>query len=143
MGFIEKATDGEFALTMDRIRQRLDYGVENQRPELDLKQQKEFLDGLGQGATDEAFRQSLLYHGFHWYPLEQIIASGLPGTAHKTEGEWRSGKLKLAFTPRDLATGFPRGPEQLDKFLREHKLAMKVTAGRVPKEVLRKARKRK
>lgn len=145
MGFIESAAEAQFRLTQDRIERRLDYGMENQRPELDVKQQKEFLDALGQGKTDEPYRQCLQYHGFNWYPLEQIIASDLPVavTAGKTEGEWRNGKLKLAFTPRDLATGFPMGPESLDRFLRERKVELQVAARKVPKSALRDMRKRK
>lgn len=143
MGFIESAAEASFQLTQQRIEKRLDYGMTNQRPELDVKQQKEFLDALGQGKTDEPYRQCLRYHGFNWYSLEQIIASGLPGSAGKTEGEWRNGKLKLAFTPRDLATGFPTGPEALDRYLRDRKIEAQVAARKVPKSALRELRKRK
>jgi len=143
MGFIESAAEGAFQLTKDRIERKLDYGYENQRPDFDPKQAKEFLDALGQGKDDEAYRQCLEYHGFRWYPLEQIIASDLPGAAGKKEGEWRNGRLKLAFTPRDLATGFPMGPESLDRYLRERKAEAKVAAGAMPKQALREMRKRK
>ncbi len=144
MGFIETAAEGAFQMTKDRIERKLDYGYENQRPDLDPKQQKEFLDALGEGKTDEPYRQCLQYHGFNWYPLEQIIAKNLGGdNAGKKEGEWRNGRLGLAFTPRDLTTGFPTGPEALDRYIKERKLEAKIAAGKMPKAALREMRKRK
>lgn len=136
MPFIEEAAVGAFQATMERIESKLDYGYENPRPELDVKQQREFLEEQSQGKGDEPYRQALEYHGFKWYPLEKLAL--MPGTTLKTEGEWRSDRLKLAFTPRDLTTGFPQGPEQFDRHIREEIMRRQVAKGRVSKGDFRK-----
>lgn len=141
MGFIENAADASLGLTLDRVRQGLDAGEFDQRPELDKAQQREFLEDQAGGRTDELYRQCLLYHGFEWYDMLKLRQ--LPGGHLKTEGEWRNAKLGLAFGPQNLTSGFPMGPESLDKYLRDFKLAEAVSKGKVPKEVLRAARLRR
>ena len=140
MGFVEQAARGAYEATMDRVVQKLDYGYENQRPAIDEKQRQEFLAEHGDGKSDEAFRQALSYHGFVWWPVERLAL--LPGPL-KTEGEWRNDKLKLAYTPNDLTTGWPGGPEDFDRFLREEKLKRQATKGKVAKQDLKRARQRR
>ncbi len=150
MGFLERAAvdasaaDGTLAQTLDRIRAGTDFSA-NPTPAFDPKQAKDWQDANAQGRTDEPYRQALLYHGFVWWPLAKLQAQGLPGGHLLTEGQWRNLKLDppMGFTPRDLALGFPEGPESFDKFIREHKLAMAVKRGRVPKEALVRARRRR
>lgn len=136
MGFIDEAADKAYRATMDRVASKLDYGYEDPRPALDTKQQREFLEEASQGKNDEPYRQALEHHGFKWYPLEKLAL--MPGTTLKTEGEWRNDRLKLAYTPRDLTTGFPQGPEQFDRYLREEKMRLQVSKGRVSKADFRK-----
>lgn len=140
MGFIETAARGSFEATMDRVTQKLDYGVTNPRPDIDEKQRQEFLAEHGDGKTDEAFHQALKYHGFVWWTLERLAL--LPGPL-KTEGEWRNDKLKLAYTPSDLTTGWPGGPEAFDRFVREEKLKRATTKGKASKQDLQRARQRR
>lgn len=145
-GFVEDAVEGALGLSLDRIRRGVDYGYENQRPELDEKQQAEFIGEQAQGRTDEAYRQSLEFHDFTWWPLQKIHS--LPGTRLMTEGEWRNDKLQLAFTPNDLAMGFPGTPsmtaaEQFDRHIRDVKMVNAEKRGKITKAILRAARRRK
>jgi hypothetical protein len=140
MGFVQTAAEGAFGITLDRLRRGVDLGQGDPRPELDLAQQRDFLAEQAGGRTDEPYRQCLLYHGFRWYPLPELRK--LPGAYGKLEGEWRSTKLRLAFTVQDLTGGFPTGPAKLDEYLRDHRLVVAVSRGRVPKEALTRARRR-
>jgi hypothetical protein len=108
---------------------------------VDLVQQREFLEEQAGGRTDEPYRRALIHHGFRWWSVEQLRK--LPGAIGKLEGEWRSEKLKLAFTAQDLASSFPTGPESLDRYLRDQKMVRAVTAGRISKQDLRRARSRR
>lgn len=145
-GFIETAVKEATAVqalheTVDRVRRDADYGIQNQRPDLDEKQQKEFRAEQGDGKTSEAFEQALRYHGFDWWPLERLAT--LPTTAVKTEGEWRNEKLQLAYTPHDLTMSFRGGPQDFDRFIREERLRRRVSSGKVDKKELIKVRRRK
>jgi len=140
VGFIEKAATGAYEATMDRVVTKLDYGVQDQRPGIDEQQRREFLAEHSDGKTDESFRQALSYHGFVWWPVERLAL--LPGPL-KTEGEWRNDKLKLAYTPSDLTTGWPGGPEAFDRYIREEKLKRQATKGKVTKQDLVRARQRR
>lgn len=138
MGFIQNAVDGAVALSLDRVRRGEDHGQFNPRPVVDLQQQAEFVEQQRGGRTDEPYRQCLTYYGFVWRDIPQLPM--LEGGVARTEGEWRNRKMKLSFTPTDLAAGFPSGPEGLDRYLREEILTRKVKAGKVAKADLRKAR---
>lgn len=141
MGFIQYAADGAADIAVQRVRDNKDHGSFNPRPEIDRQQQAELQEAQRGGRTDEIYRQCLTYHGFRWFTVEQLPM--LEGGVYRAEGEWRHAKLKLAFTPRDLASGYPLGPESLDTFLRDQKMALAVSKGRVPKQLLRKAREKK
>lgn len=147
MGFIDEAARSTaFAETIERVGKKLEYGgYEDQRRAFDPKQAKEWREAQSNGRTSDAFRQCLEYHRFAWWPLERLQALALPGVALLTEGQWKSTRLKpaLAFTPADLTTSFPSGPESLDRYLREYELAMQVRLGKVDKKDLAKARRRK
>ncbi len=152
MGFLEQAAvdaarsgDKEFAETLDRIRRGEDATNTVTKPIFDPKQAREWQDDNAQGRTDEPYRQCLEYHGFQWWPLARLQALQLPGVELKTEGEWRwpNPTPLLAFTPRDLATGFPEGPESLDRYLRDYKLQAKLRAGKISKQDLIRSRERK
>jgi hypothetical protein len=149
MGFIERAAletnaGAELEKTLDRIKQGTDYGTDAVRP-FDPKQAKEWQEELAEGKSAEIYRQCLESHGFVWWPLSRLQAQALPGVMLLTEGQWRNLRLKpaLAFTPKDLTSGFPTGPESLDRFIREHKLAAQIKKGRAPKEALTRARQRR
>ena len=141
MSFVVDAAQGALDLSLDRIRRGADHGEFNPRPEIDPKQQAEFLDEQRGGRTDEAYQQCLRYHGFKWFDVQQLPM--LEGGVNRREGEWRHRKLTLAFTPTDLASGFPAGPESLDKYIRDEILKAKVAAGRAEKRDLKKFRDRK
>ena len=141
MGFIQYAADAAADLAVQRVRDNKDHGLFNPRPEVDRKQQAELLEAQRGGRTDEIYRQCLEYHGFVWLTVEQLPM--LEGGVYREEGEWRHAKLKLAFTPGDLAAHFPAGPESLDRFIRDQKLAARVTKGKVEKRALRETRNRK
>jgi hypothetical protein len=147
MGFIEhavqEATAAERALeeTLRKIARGTDFGAENQQPEIDPKQQAEFFGVQQQGRTGEIYRQCLEYHGFVWVPVEKLRM--LPGLVTVLEGQWRWPRVNralLAFTPTDLTTGFPgmagtSPAEQLDKYLRDYKLQLRLRRERqAPKE---------
>lgn len=142
MSFIVNAAAGAYALTRERIRQGKEFGgYEDVRPDVDPRDQEEFLAQQRDGRTDEAYKKCLEAHGFVWLTIPQLPM--LEGGVARREGEWRHAKLRLAFTPTDLAAGFPGGPEALDRHLKEEILARKVARGKVPKQVLRDARARK
>jgi hypothetical protein len=141
VSFIVDAATGAFEQTVDRIRRNEDHGGFNPRPKLDEKQLAEFQAEQRQGRTDEPYRQCLTYHGFVWREVEQLPM--LEGGVYRREGEWRSAKLRLAFTPTDLASSFPTGPESLDRYIRDELLKRQVTAGRVAKKDLRRSRDRR
>lgn len=149
MGFIERAAidtnaGAKLEETLDRIRKGTDFGTDAVRP-FDPKQAKEWQEELADGKTSALFRQTLEFHGFAWWPLSRLQAQALPGVMLLTEGQWRNLRLKppLAFTPKDLTTGFPTGPEALDRFIREHKLTAQIKKGRAPKEALTRFRQRR
>lgn len=147
MGFIEhavqEATAADRALeeTLRKISRDTDFGAVNQQPEIDRKQQAEFMGVQQQGRTSEIYRQALEYHGFVWVPVEKLRM--LPGLVTTLEGQWRWPNMKqarLAFTPTDLTTGFPgmagtSPAEQLDKYLRDYKMQLQLRRERqTPKE---------
>lgn len=138
MSFIVDAATGAYQETVDRIRRDEDHGGGsfNPRPEHDEKQLAEFREEQTQGKTDEAYRQALTYHGFKWYNVDQLPM--LEGGVYRREGEWRHRKLKLAFTPTDLASSFPMGPESLDRYIVDEKTKLKAAAAQVPKSEVRK-----
>jgi hypothetical protein len=140
VSFIVDAATGAFDQTIDRIRRNEDHGGFNVRPKLDPQQQAELHADQCQGRTDEIYRQCLTYHGFVWREVEQLPM--LEGGVYRKEGEWRHAKLRLAFTPTDLASSFPLGAESLDTYLRDEMLKRQVTRGRVAKADLRKSRSR-
>lgn len=141
MSFIVDAATGAFEQTVDRIRRNEDHGGFNARPQFDPKQQQELLADQCQGRTDEPYRKCLEYHGFVWREVQDLPM--LEGGVYRREGEWRHWKLGLAFTPTDLASSFPAGPESLDVYIRDELLKAMVTAGRASKKDLRRSRGRR
>lgn len=136
MSFIVDAATGAYEETIGRIRRAEDHGSLNPRPALDEKQLQEFQEEQRQGKTDEPFRQCLAYHKFRWFEVQELPM--LEGGVYRREGEWRHIGLRLAFTPTDLASSFPGGPETLDTYVRDL-LAQRLAAKkRVPKSELRK-----
>jgi hypothetical protein len=149
VGFIQDGVAAAVDLALHRIARNDDHGAHVQKPDVDLKQQAEFLAEQVQGQDEERinerFRKCLEYHGFRFLAVHQLPpVQSMAGRGVRTEGEWRhrNPKVRLAFTARDLASGW-RGAEDLDKYLKDQLLAAAVTAGRVPKEVLRQTRSRK
>lgn len=147
MGFITDGVQAALDLSLDRVRRNQDHGQFNPRPATDPKQQSEFLDEARGGRTDELYRQCLEFHGFRWYEPGQLpmLEGSLErlSSIHRSEGEWRHATLKLGFTPTDLASGFPKGPESLDTYIRDEKLKAKVQQGKVAQSDLRKSRLRR
>lgn len=142
MGFILDAATGAYEVTRERMRQGVDFdGYRNIRPQIDQKERKEFLAEQRDGRTADQYKQCLEFHGFVWWPADALPA--LEGDVKRIEGEWRHQKMKLAFTPNDLAGSFPGGPESLDRYLKDFKLANAVTKRRAPKSELRKFRDRR
>lgn len=135
MGFIEDAAVSSLELTQDRIRQDRDYGQMEIRPQVDPKQHAEFLAQQRGGRTDQVYRQCLEYHGFRWVPAP-FLAPYENFSAHM-EGEWRHDRMQLAFTPTDLASSFPGGAQDLDRYVRQEKMKRQVTRGKMPKQEYR------
>lgn len=136
MSFIVDAATGAYQETVDRIRRNEDHGGFNPRPRMDEQQLREFQEEQRQGQTDEPFRQCLAYHGFRWFEVQELPM--LEGGVYRREGEWRHQKLSLAFTPTDLASGFPTGPESLDRYVRDLLAERLAAKKRIPKPELRK-----
>jgi len=136
MSFIHSAAEGALALTLDRVKAGTDHGQFNVRPEMDIKQQADLLAQQADGRQAEIYRQCLEYHGFRWHDLETLPM--LEGGVARTSGEWRHPRMQLAFTPQDLVSGFPLGPESLDSYLRDRRVELKIQAGRVKKADVRK-----
>jgi hypothetical protein len=141
MGFIERSADAALDLTQERIKRNEDFDNFNPRPAADIKDQAEFMKQLRDGQTDERYKICLEYYGFVWIPREKLPR--YDGRVGHDEGEWRNARLGLSYTPTDLASNFPRGPEQLDAWLKDLKMARGVSRGRVPKGELRKVRARR
>lgn len=142
MGFIQRAvietaSEGALGLSLDRIRRNEDHGQFNPRPQFDPKQEAELRAQQRDGRTDEIYRQCLAHHGFVWYPVEQLPM--LEGGVYRAEGEWRHRRLRLAFTPQDLTSGFPTA-EALERYVTDQILLAKTRTGRVSKADLRKSR---
>lgn len=146
MGFIQNAAEGALGLSLDRVRRGEDHGEFNVRPDFDPKQAAELQAEQRDGRTVEAYRPVLEHFGFVWREIQQLPA--LEGNefrtdlVYRTEGEWRHPRLKLAFTPTDLTTGFPGGPESLHTYLQDQVLAAKSRAGRLPQSDLRRSRRK-
>lgn len=136
MSFIIDAATGAYQDTIDRVRRAEDHGQFNPRPRLDEQQLREFQEEQRQGLTDEPFRQCLAYHKFRWFEVQELPM--LEGGVYRREGEWRHLGLRLAFTPTDLASGFPLGPESLDRYVRDLLAERLAAKKRVPKSELRK-----
>lgn len=136
MSFIVSAAQAAYEQTIDRVRRAEDHGQFNPRPQVDEKQLLEFQEEQRQGRTDEPFRQALEYHGFTWHEVQDLPM--LEGGVYRREGEWRHQRLKLAFTPTDLAAGFPGGPETFDRHVRDLKAQLAAARKRLPKSELRK-----
>lgn len=138
-GFIESAAEGAYRHALDRVRRGLDRDLDDPRPEIDLKQQREFREERAGGRESDAYRQALEYHGFAWHPPEALpLANGVA-----QEGQWRHEGLRMGFTPSDLTMGFPGGPEQFDRHVREELLKRRMrrrgaTKAEVRRELARK-----
>jgi hypothetical protein len=145
MGFIERGVDAALELTKERIKRNEDFDNFNPRPAADIKDQAEFMKQIRDGRDDERlydrFKTCLEYFGFAWIPAHKLPR--YDGRVRHDEGEWRNARLGLSFTPTDLASNFPRGPEQLDVWLKDQKMARAVSRGRMPKAELRKVRARR
>ena len=142
MGFLDRRADADLGAALERIKAGTDFGEGDPRPEIDAQQRRELMDEQAGGRTDAAYHQALTYHGFVWWPLLKLREQ-LPGATLKQEGEWRHAKMKLAFTPSDMVSSFPGGPEAFDRYIRDQKLARAVTRGKVPKQVLTETRRRR
>lgn len=135
MSFIVNAATAAFEATVDRIRRNEDFSKLNPRPAIDEKQRAELLADQCQGRTDELYRQCLTYHGFKWFEVQQLPM--LEGGVYRREGEWRHIGLRIAFTPTELASSFPGGPESLDRYIRDEKGKLKAARARIPKSEVR------
>lgn len=140
MGFLQQAAEQAFQESMQRVRAGIDHGSVDQMPGFDAKAELDLLKQQTDNRTDEPFRQALEYHGFVWWPLAKIRRAR--GGRTKTEGEWRSDRLRLAYTATDLPRSF-RTPEEFDREIRDIIAARKVSAGRLPKAELRRMRSRR
>jgi len=125
-----------------RIRDNLDVGQRPMRPKFDPRERADQERQAADGKDVGGFAQVLERHGFRWYPpvvvARQAALSGtsmvvLPGeAAPAVEGQWRSRKWRMAFTPGDLTGGFS-GPGALEEHLRKEALARRLQARGVAK----------
>lgn len=115
----------EFGATLARMREGADAAYENPQPGFDSRAHREILGDAARGRNPADYKMALEAQGFEFVAAQALLPweDGRP----KTEGEWRSFRLKLAFTESDLLTMF-RGPE--DFFLWCEKLKLKRRAAR-------------
>ena len=115
----------EFAATLARMRERSDAAFENPQPGFDPYLYREVRADAAQGRNPADYKTAMEAQGFEFLPVEALLPwdDGKP----KTEGEWRSSRLRLAFTESDLVTMF-RGPE--DFFLWCEKLKLQKRAAK-------------
>jgi len=122
-------------LALERIRRREDHGFQVQQPDFDPKQRREMVAEMSDGRTEEQFLQVLRYFNFRWRPsLTLPMVDGV----RAQEGRWENAKLRMAFTPEDLTTGFPGGPAQFDAWVRDQVARRRMQRARVPKSEVRK-----
>lgn len=120
--------DAQVRETIERVRSGED--LRSPRPDFDAKQAREFRREATRGQTDEKFRTALERHGFRFYAPAACLERGW--TLGATEGLWRhpAERYRMAFTPSDLPGMFAGGPEEFDRWVRQHKAARDMAAAR-------------
>ena len=136
MSFIREGAEGAVELAIEKIRRNQDEGSFNPRPEIDLKQQKEFLAEARDGRTPDAYKCALERANFVFHPPACRCASC--ATVLNEEGIWRHERMKAAFTPNDVTTLF-LSPEKLVAWIDEQKLVLRLAKRNAPKAEVRKA----
>jgi hypothetical protein len=123
VSFIKDGAEGAVALAVEKIRRNEDHGAFDPRPEVDEKQQKEFLAAARDGRTPFAYQQALEHAGFVFH----VPACRCRACLHlmNPEGIWRHNRMMAAFTPNDVTTLFTT-PEKLDLWIKERKLTLKL-----------------
>lgn len=132
--FLQDGARGGVELALERVRRGDDHGAFNVRPEMDEKQQADFLAGAADGRTSDAYRKALEHHGFVFVP-----AARLPrfGGKIQEEGQWRHRGLRKALRPTDVTTMFT-SPENLDQWVRREKLQNRLIRQKVPAAEMKK-----
>jgi len=124
-----------FQQTMERVRNHEDYGLTQQQPAFDPKQRDELVAMMSDGRKEEHFLQVLRYFRFVWRAADTLpLADGF----RAQEGRWENKKLRMAFTPEDLTTGFPGGPAQFDEWIRNEIQRRRMARALAPKSEMRK-----
>lgn len=127
--------DANFALALERVRRRRDHGLDTQQPDFDPKQRREMIAEMSDGRKEEQFLQVLRYYRFEWRSSRMLpVVDGY----RAQEGRWENKKLGMAFTPEDLTTGFPGGPQQFDAWMRTQIAQRRMHHKRLPKTEIRK-----
>ena len=130
------------AATMERIAAGQDAGSLPLAPGVSgenwVESQREAQGGL----PGDRFRPVLEAHGFHWVPPHLVpanVPNVLRGIPH--EGQWRHRGMKAAYAPSTLAGLFkgPHGPKELDRWIRERKLELRLQRRGTSKDEMRQA----
>ena len=136
MSFIREGAEGAVELAIEKIRRNQDEGSFNPRPEIDPKQQKEFLAEARDGRTPDAYRYALERAGFIFHiPAFRCVVCAM---VLNEEGIWRHERMKAAYTPNDVTTLFT-SPEKLVAWIEERKLVLRLEKRNTPKAEMRKA----
>lgn len=109
----------EFNATLERVARGEDHGQENPQPGFDARLHRDVRADAVRGRKIEDYRTALEAQGFEYCPVEAMLPweDGTP----KTDAEWRSRRLRLAFTETDILTMF-RGPEDFFVWCEKQKL---------------------
>jgi hypothetical protein len=135
VGFIQAAAEGAYRLTLERIKRGDDHGLYAPRPEVDLQQQKDLREMMADGRKEEHYLQVLQYYRFEWRESHTLpMTDGV----RAQESRWENKKLRMAFTPEDLVTGFPGGPAQFDEWIKNEIQRRRMLRARAPKTEARK-----
>jgi hypothetical protein len=102
---------------MQRVAAGDGHGDAPARPEIDPQMRKEVIAAFVRGRKIEDYKAVLEHWGFAFVPREKL-PPWTTGT-RRTEGEWRSVRLRMAFTDTDVLAGWP-SPADFDAWIRKY-----------------------
>jgi len=125
------------AEALRRIEDGTDHGNQVQRPDFDPRERRESEKEAANGRKAEVFHAVLERQGYTWWPAREVqaraVAAGterivMPGEAAPvTEGQWRNGKLRSAFTETDVLAMF-QTPEDFARWARRRRRELRLMA---------------
>ena len=115
----------EYHATLVRMLAGQDAAAENPQPGFDPQLYRDVRAEAVRGRRIEDYRPALEAEGFEFFPARALStwADGQP----KTEPEWRSRRLRMAFTETDILTMF-RGPEDFCQWCERQQMERRMRA---------------